>query len=111
MQYKLVTFEVGQSVTDEIVTNEKSLCGLIVSGSSMTSGSITFLVSNDGNEYYPLFDSNASEVYLKTTTAKKAYYINDSITKGWNFIKVRSGTSASAVNQATVPVDIIVSLL
>lgn len=96
------SFVVGQSQTNSIVLDERVLTGITISGSTITGTKITFLVSTDGTNFYPLYDSDSSEVSITTTTAARSYNLKPTIFMPWNYVKARLGTSASAVLQATV---------
>jgi hypothetical protein len=62
---------------------------------------LTFLVSLDGVTFYPAYDETSTEISLTTTTAARAYRLHPSLIM-WPWLKVREGTSASAVAQKTV---------
>jgi hypothetical protein len=93
------TFVVGQSQTGIIKLNERVLTGVIISGSTTTGSLVTFLVSNNGTNFYPLYDSTGTEVSLTVTTAARAYNLNPEVFMPWNYVKARLGTSGSAVLQ------------
>lgn len=100
------TFVVGQSQTGVIKLNERTLTGFIVSGSTITGTSVTFLVSFDGINFYPLYDYDSSEVSITTAGSARGYNLNPLLFTPWNHIKARLGTSASAVNQATYDAEV-----
>jgi len=87
--------------SDIVTLNEKVLTGVIVSGSIITGSYITFLVSNDGTTFHPLYDSNNTEVTLIPTSASRAFNVNPENFLPWSFVKARLGTSASPKAQAT----------
>jgi hypothetical protein len=99
------TFIAGSTATgtqsDIITLNEKVLTGIIVSGSIITGSYITFLVSNNGTTFYPLYDSSNTEVTLTPTSASRAFNVNPENFLPWSFVKARLGTSASPKAQAT----------
>jgi hypothetical protein len=95
------TFVVGQSETSTIKLNERVLTGVIITGSTTSGSLITFLVSENGTDFYPLYDSTGTEVYLTVTTVGRAYNLNPEVFMPWNYVKARLGTSSSAVLQAT----------
>jgi hypothetical protein len=95
------TFSIGQSQTGIIQLNELTLCGL-TTGSNLSGSVLSFLVSLDGSNFYPLYDSSSAEVTISVSAASRAYAVDPSSFYSWNFIKLREGTSASAVLQATV---------
>lgn len=98
----------GGSVT---IANAASLSGAIethfasrvlICVPTIASAAITFQVSPDGTTFYDLWymDGNGSghEVWVGASTGGKAFEIPE--LAGWHSIKVRSGTSASPVNQS-----------
>jgi hypothetical protein len=104
-------FAVGTSETDAIQLNELyTLTGVIITG-SYTSGSLmSFLGSDDGTNFYPIYNSSSLEITITTTSASRCYSINPDDFLGYNFIKARLGSSGSAKNQATQPQPIIFTL-
>lgn len=95
------TIVVGSTQSSAIPTNERVATGFIVKDTLITGSLVSFLVSNDGVNYYPLYDSSSTEVSLVVSSIPKAYSLNPEAFIGWNFIKVRLGTSASAKAQVT----------
>ncbi len=95
------SFLVGQSQTGIVKTNEGVLTGFLISGSVITGSLVTFLVSRDGTNFYPLYNYDSTEVSLTVTTAARAYSLNPNEFMGWDYAKARLGSSASAVLQAT----------
>jgi len=96
------TFAVGASQTDAIQLNENyTLTGITVSGSVISGSLVSFLVSNDGSIFYPLFNSSSTEVSLTVTSASRGLAVDPNAFLGWTFIKARLGTSGSAKLQAT----------
>jgi hypothetical protein len=91
---------VGNTTSNPIQVNNFIFAGL-TTGSSLTGTTLSFLVSNDGTNYYPLYDNTSTEVTLTVTTAARAYALNPNNFYPWNFIKVREGNSASQVAQAS----------
>jgi hypothetical protein len=101
------TFVVGQSETEVVFMNERVLTAFVVTGSTLSSTNITFLVSASGSTtFYPLYDDAGAEVTLTSGSYARAYNLNPDEFMAWDFVKARLGTSASAVNQATYSVDI-----
>jgi hypothetical protein len=97
----IATITIGNTESNIISANERAATGFIVSGSTTTGSLVSFLVSNDGTNFYPLYDSSSTEVSIIVSTTPKAYSLNPEVFMGWNFIKIRLGTSASAKAQAT----------
>jgi hypothetical protein len=95
------TFLVGESETEAIKLNERTVTGFIVSGSTITGTAVTFLVSFDGVTFYPLYDYDSSEVSITVAGSARGYNLNPLLFTPWNHIKARLGTSGSAVLQQT----------
>ena len=66
--------------------------------SSWTTADVTFSVSADGSTFVPLY-WNGNE-YTVGAAASQGVSLEPSALAGWPFVKVRSGTSGSPVNQA-----------
>ena len=71
----------------------------IVMPATWTAAVMTFQVSNDGITYQELYGSTGSAI---SYTVVQAHNVNVPIADfaAWQFIKVRSGTSGTAVNQS-----------
>jgi hypothetical protein len=101
-------FAAGESQTEAIQLNEQfTLTGITITGSKISGSLMTFLVSDDGTNYYPLYDSSSAEVSLTTTTEARSYALYPFSFLSWNFVKGRLGTTGSPVLQATVDQEII----
>lgn len=74
----------------------------IVMPAAWTAADLTFQVSADGSTYSNLYDENASTRTETTLKAAAADIIRlDPAKWGWvRYLKIRSGTAGSAVNQA-----------
>ena len=101
------SFVVGNTQSNAVGLNGGNLIGLTVSGSvasasaiSVTGSAISFLTSNDGTNYYSLYDSTGTEVVLLiSTTTPRNYALNNTVFYPWNFVIAREGISASPVAQ------------
>lgn len=95
--------------TSPVILNEKVLCGVIISASTISGSYLSFLGSKDGINYYPVLDSTSSEVILITTASPRAYSLKPESFYGVNFVRARLGYSGSSVMQKTynTPVDFI----
>lgn len=91
------SFLVGQTETNTVFLNEGVLTGIVIAGSTITGSTLTFLVSHDGQTFYPLYDSDSTEVTLTVAGSPRGYNLNPSTFMPWNFVKGRLGNSASAV--------------
>jgi len=66
--------------------------------SAWDTANITFLVSQDGTNFFPLFDAAGNEVVL-TAAAGRAIRFPPYFRIGFPFLRVRSGTNAVPVSQ------------
>lgn len=93
-----VTISSGTSLSAAIDLGSTILFAIQIP-SSWTTANITFQASADGVTYANLYDSTGTEV---TVTAAASEFIVFSAPAPWmgiRFIKVRSGTSSTPVNQ------------
>jgi hypothetical protein len=74
------------------------LAGL-VTASTWDAAKISFAVSNDGTNFFALYDKDG-EVQLPSTTGALAYGLNVQTFLPWDYVKVRSGLVGAATNQA-----------
>lgn len=61
---------------------------------------LTFQGSVDGTNFYDIYDIYGTEEN-KTVTAGKMVYVDIKVFLGCNFVKFRSGTTGTPVNQTT----------
>ena len=101
------TFVVGETETEAISLNEGSLAGIIISGSNITGSLVSFLVSSDGTNFFPLFNESNAEVAITVSSTPKAYAFSSGNFGSWLFVKARLGTSGSAVLQAGINQSVI----
>lgn len=92
-----------------IVLNEKALCGLIISSSTITGSLVTFLGSRDGINFYPIMNNSSSEVTLTVSASPRCFSLNWQDFFPYGYVRARLGTSASSVMQKTynTPIDFI----
>lgn len=94
-----VTVASGQSVSGNVrLRGQVMVVGVVINASTWTTADVTFQGSTDGTTFYNLYDG--SDEYAITAVANTAHKVDPVIFKPWNWIRVRSGTGASAVNQA-----------
>lgn len=91
-----VTIESGASLSDAANIGEETVVAVLMP-SAWTAADISFEVSFDGTTYYDLQDSSA-EVSL-SVDVDEAIAIDPTNTFAFPYVKVRSGTEASPVNQ------------
>ena len=84
-----------------------SIIGLIVP--TLVSAALTFQVSLDGTNFYDLYDEAGNEVVIPASTFNRAVAAPLELLE-WKYVKVRSGTSAAAVNQTSGPITITLML-
>lgn len=98
INYETVTIASGASLSGALNIASRNFFGIIMP-SSWTSASLTFQGSFDGTTYYNLYDEGGNEVTF--TVAASRYVIISTPAKflGLKKLKIRSGTSGSAVNQ------------
>lgn len=103
------SIEVGESQTPAILLNELMVSGFIT-GSGLTATSLIFLVSVDGNTFYPLYNADGQVSFsdMGGGTAR-AVSISPAEFFPWNFVKFQGGTSASPVLQTTEDCPITIS--
>jgi hypothetical protein len=100
--------ELLQSNNTIIIANGESLSGSVgLGGSTMvgivmpatwTAANLTVQASHDGATYNNLYDDLGTEVTV-TAAASRYIALDPSVFAGIRYLKVRSGTSGSAVNQ------------
>jgi hypothetical protein len=98
----------SKNIASAVIANGASLSGIFAVGSATvcgvlmpaawTTAVLTFQTSLDGVTFEDLYDSSGLE-YSVTVQAGQYAAINASDMYGLQFLKVRSGTGASAVNQ------------
>ena len=71
----------------------------VVTASTWDAAKMTFMVSNDGTNFFDLLDTTGTEYELAAITAAKAAAVDGALLIPWDYVKVRSGTSAAATNQ------------
>jgi hypothetical protein len=92
----------GASLSDAIELGDgvRQVCGIQMPA-AWTAASLTFAVSADGITYSPLyFDTGEYTVAAGAgAVASAGISLEPRAFAGWPYVKVRSGTAASAVNQ------------
>lgn len=89
----------GASLSGAICLGAGTLCAIQMSA-AWTAADITFQVSDDqGTTWYDLRDDAGVEVKITSPTAAYRLEPDASAFKSAVFLKIRSGTSASPVNQ------------
>lgn len=98
LNYESVTIANGASLSGALNIDQRNLFALLMP-TSWTSAAMTFQGSYDGTNYFDLYDETGTEISF--TVAASRYVLISSPIKflGLKKLKVRSGTSGSAVNQ------------
>lgn len=95
---KSVTIASGASLSDLANVAEMSLCGVFMP-TAWTAAGLALEASQDGVNFYPVYNLDGASVWAGTVGADRYVPINRAITLGALYLKVRSGTSAVPVNQ------------
>lgn len=98
LEYRTATIAINASLSDAIGSRGLLLAGIIMP-SAWTAANLTFQVSHDDTTYNNVYDSSGVEKQV-TASASRYIILDPSEWSGAQFIKVRSGTSGSAVTQA-----------
>lgn len=94
-----VTIATGASLSDEEDLQGKTLCGVIIPSTWGTTADVTFAASDvTGGTFYPV-RTPAGEYAFASITASQYLAVDPAVFAGVRFLKVRSGTSATPVNQ------------
>ena len=93
----------GASLSDTVELGDgvRQLVGIQMPA-AWTAASLTFAVSFDGTTFVPLYWDGAEYTVAAAggAAASLGVSLEPSAFAGWPFVRVRSGTAASAVNQA-----------
>jgi hypothetical protein len=100
---------VGQSESNIFQLNEATAVGVTISGSVLTGTTLSFLVSDRGTDFYPLYDDEGTEITVTAGSSARCLSLNPNHFFPWNFVKCRLGTSASPVNQASYDVPLTIN--
>ena len=96
LETKSVTISSGSSLSSAVDLGGRKLVAIVMP-SAWTAASLTFQASVDGVTYYDVYDGSTE----RTVAVAASYYsmlaIGDYV--GVRYLKVRSGTAASGVNQ------------
>jgi len=87
----------GTSLSPAVAVSNGRLIALQMPA-AWTAAVLTFQGSMDGTTYTDLYDSLGSEISV-TVAAAHGIALDVTAFAGWQWLKIRSGTGASAVNQ------------
>lgn len=93
------TIASSASLSDAIDVSGTTICGYIMPA-SWTSADITFQASVDGTNFFDLYDQYGIEV-KHSAAASHFVQLTPADMASIRFVKFRSGTSGSAVSQAS----------
>lgn len=85
------------SGTIDLDAGRRTLVGIQMP-SAWTAASLTFAVSHDGETFVPLW-FNGAEYTLTQVAASRGHSLEPTALAGWPFVRIRSGTSGTPVNQ------------
>lgn len=91
-----VTIASGASLSGAADLKGRKLVGIIMP-STWTTASLTFQGSIDGTNYFNVYDGATERALIVSTSYYSALNIGDWV--GFRYLKVRSGTSGTPVNQ------------
>ena len=94
-----LTIPGGASLSDSVNLTGRSLIRLTI-GAAWTAADLTVQTSPDGVAWYDLYDEYGTPYTIKAA-ANRAVFINPGPLLAVNFIRLRSGTPAAPVNQAS----------
>ena len=94
-----LTIAAGTSISDGVNLTGRSLIRLTI-GAAWTAADITVQTSPDGVAWYDLYDEYGTPYTIKAA-ASRTIFINPGPLLAVNFIRLRSGTPAAPVNQAS----------
>lgn len=92
------TIALNASLSGAVHLGSGVLTGIVMPA-AWTAAGLTFQVSADGTTYNNLYDEFGGEVAV-TVDASRFVRLNPSEWLGVQYVKIRSGTAALAVNQA-----------
>lgn len=93
-----VTISEGSSLSASLTLNRRPPLSIIVPAGWDTAV-ITFQVSQDGVSYYELIDQDGDVVQLEPAAGRMMRVDNPEQWEGFNYMRIRSGTSGSPVTQ------------
>ena len=94
-----LTIAAGTSISDGVNLTGRSLIRLTI-GAAWTAADLTVQTSPDGATWYDLYDEYGTPYTIKAA-ASRTVFINPGPLLAVNFIRLRSGTPAAPVNQAS----------
>lgn len=102
------TITTGASLSAAVALGNKQLVGIAMP-TTWDAAALTFQVSVDGTTFLEMQSTSAVVSY--TAAASQYIAVDPTLWRGVNMVKVRSGTSGSAVNQSTGGTDRVLTLI
>lgn len=101
----------GAALSGAIACGQKTLCGIQMPA-AWTAANITFQTSVDGTTWSELHDPAGNAVQIVSPAASEYRALDTGIFTGLLYLKVRSGTAATPVNQvAAAPLQLVFTKL
>jgi hypothetical protein len=107
-----VVIQSGTSISSAaILGDELSLIGFYMP-SAWSTAAVQASVSKDGVTYVPLQSSPGTVWSVNSPSNYYCYYLDNAVFEPWSFVKMRSGTSGTPVNQSqTVTLTLVAKAL
>lgn len=93
-----VTIASGAS-TSTTIDQEKTLLVGVVMPAAWTTAALTIEASNDNSTWFTPNNSAGSEMSIASPSASAGYAVDFVGLSAWRYLRFRSGTASSAVNQ------------
>jgi hypothetical protein len=104
--YRAVNVTIAQGASLSAAANLGFCSVMRMELPTIDSAALTFQISEDGTTYRNYYDEFGSEVSVPASTGARIVRFNPGDLRNIRYIKIRSGTAASAVNQTTAAVSI-----
>lgn len=104
-----VTISAGASLSASVDLGPNRPFGIIVPA-GWTAASITFQASADGINFFNVFDDTGAELTLVAAASEYLVFSSPAKILGLRWIKLRSGTSGTPVNQVSSAALIVVGV-
>lgn len=99
---RTLTIANGASQSDALELNTEKIIAIQLPD-TWTAAALTFLASNDGTTYGPVYDDSGTEATIASANVVALRCVGvdvlAGVLAGFRYLKLRSGTAASPVNQ------------
>ncbi len=100
----------GAALSASVELDRRTLVGIIMPA-AWTAAVLTMQASGDGSTWHDIYDELGNESTLQVA-AGRAVRVHPAFTRGWAYLRLRSGTGAAPVNQvAAVTLTVLVEYL